>query len=202
MVNALFSRPMVILLRALLLALAGVPGLAVAHGGVSMEEDVCIIQIGRYKAHFTGYLPESRATQEFCEDIPATGNAVFVIDFISDELRGMEFDFRIIRDVNDAGITATYEDLGGEQAIEDATIFYSPMRRYPSGVMDARYSFIAKGGYIGILNARHPATGLAYRSVFPFRVGSTSYGRYAAYFALVLAGCGLFIWATGRRTYF
>lgn len=200
--KALFSKHIARFLRCLLLVIGGAPALVMAHGGVSMEDDVCIIQVGRYKAHFTGYLPERRATQEFCEDIPAVGNAVFVIDFISDELRGMDLDFRIVRDVNDVGITATYEDLGGEKAIEDATIYYSPMRHYPSGVMDARYSFITKGGYIGILNARHLATGLAYRSVFPFRVGRVSYGRYAAYFALVLAGCGLFIWATGRRTYF
>ncbi len=178
------------------------PQVSYAHGGVSMEDDVCIIQIGRYKAHFTGYLPESRATQEFCEDIPSIGNAVFVVDFISDELREMELDFRIIRDVNDAGLDATYEELGGEQAIADATIYYAPMRHYPSGVIHLSYPFITKGTYIGILNARHVATGLAYRSIFPFRVGEVTYMRYALYFGLVLAGCGLFIWFSGRRAYF
>ena len=184
------------------LALVMAPLIGHAHGGVSMEDDLCVIQIGRYKAHFTGYLPEQRATQEFCEDIPATGVAVFVIDFISDELREMELDFRIIRDVNDVGIKATYEDLGGEQAIEDATIFYSPVRGYSNGVMNVQHAFVTKGGYVGIINARHLATGLAYRSVFPFRVGRVSYLKYALYFVAVIAGCGLFIWATGRRAFF
>ena len=185
-----------------LLFIAAAPSVCFAHGGVSMEDDVCIIQIGRYKAHFTGYLPERRATQEFCEDIPSIGNAVFVIDFISDELREMELDFRIVRDVNDAGLDATYEALGGEKAIEDATIFYKPMRRYPNGVINLEYPFITKGTYIGILNARHLATGLAYRSIFPFRVGRVAYMKYALYFGTVLLGCGLFIWLTGRRAYF
>jgi hypothetical protein len=185
-----------------LLFIMAAPSVCLAHGGVSVEDDVCIIKIGRYKAHFTGYLPASRATQEFCEDIPAIGNAVFVIDFISDELREMEIDFRIVRDVNDAGLDATYEDLGGEKAIEDATIFHAPMRRYPSGVISVDYSFIAKGTYIGILNARHLATGLAYRSIFPFRVGRVPYMRYVLYFGAVLLGCGLFVWMAGRRTYF
>jgi hypothetical protein len=188
------------MLAALVLVLA--PLLGFAHGGVSMEEDLCVIQIGRYKAHFTGYLPERRATQEFCEDIPSTGGAVFVIDFISDELREMELDFRIIRDVNDIGLKATYEDLGGEQAIEDATIFYSPMHDYPNGVMNVHYPFVAEGGYVGIINARHLATGLAYRSVFPFRVGRVPYVKYAFYFLAVIVACGSFVWVAGRRTFF
>lgn len=184
------------------LVLIMTPVVVQAHGGVSMEDDLCVVQVGRYKAHFTGYLPEQRTTQEFCEDIPATGGAVFVIDFISDELREMELDFRIIRDVNDVGIKATYEDLGGENAIEQATIFYSPMHDYPNGVMNVRYTFAAKGGYVGIINARHLATGLEYRSVFPFRVGRVPYLKYALYFVAVIAGCGLFVWATGRRAFF
>lgn len=184
------------------LILVMMPLLGFAHGGVSMEEDLCVIQIGRYKAHFTGYLPERRASQEFCEDIPSTGSAVFVIDFISDELREMELDFRIIRDVNDIGIKATYEDLGGEQAIEDATIFYAPTRQYPNGVMNVQYPFVAEGGYVGIINARHLATGLAYRSVFPFRVGFVPYLRYAFYFLAVIAACSSFVWIAGRRTFF
>ncbi|MCC6295251.1 MAG: hypothetical protein IT469_00930 [Pseudomonadales bacterium] len=188
------------MIAALILVMA--PLLGFAHGGVSMEEDLCVIQIGRYKAHFTGYLPERRATQEFCEDIPSTGSAVFVIDFISDELREMELDFRIIRDVNDIGIKATYEDLGGEQAIEDATIFYAPMHHYPNGVMNVQYPFVAEGGYVGIINARHLATGLAYRSVFPFRVGRVPYLKYAFYFLTVIAACGSFVWIAGRRTFF
>lgn len=185
-----------------LLFIAAAPSVCLAHGGVSVEDDVCIIKIGRYKAHFTGYLPASRATQEFCEDIPAIGNAVFVIDFISDELREMELDFRIVRDVHDAGLDATYEELGGEQAIEDATIFHAPMRHYPNGVISLEYPFVTKGTYIGILNARHLATGLAYRSIFPFRVGRVTYVKYVLYFGAVLIGCGLFIWVAGRRAYF
>ena len=31
---------------------------ATAHGGVSMEDDLCVIKIGFLKAHFTGYQPK------------------------------------------------------------------------------------------------------------------------------------------------
>lgn len=175
---------------------------AFGHGGVSMEEDVCLIKIGRYTAHFTGYLPQERASQEFCEDIPVATKAVFVLDFISDELREMEIDFRIIRDVKHIGRMAQYEDLGGQDAIEKATVFYEKPRLYGAGVISVHYPFVESGGYIGIISARHQATGLSYRSVFPFYVGGGHWTRYFVYYALLLSFCGLFIWGAGRRSIF
>jgi len=172
------------------------------HGGVSVEDDVCIIKIDRYKAHFTGYLPKQRATQEFCEDIPLVAESIFVIDFISDELRNMELDFRIVRDVNSIGVTATYADLGGPEAIEKATIYYQEPRQFQKGVMNVRYNFVQEGGYIGIVNAHHLETGLKYTSVFPFAVGSPQYGKYVKYFVLLFLLCAIFIYGAGRSHIF
>lgn len=169
-----------------------------AHGGVSVEDDVCLINIDRYKAHFTGYLPKERATQEFCEDIPVATESIFVIDFISDELRAMDLDFRIIRDVNDIGVTATYGDLGGDAAIEAASIFYQEPQQYHKGILNVRYNFAQEGGYIGIVNAHHLETGLKYTSVFPFSVGKVDYWQYIKYFLMLFIGCGVFIYAAGR----
>lgn len=175
---------------------------ALGHGGVSMEEDVCLIKIGRYTAHFTGYLPQERASQEFCEDIPVATKAVFVLDFISDELRAMDIDFRIIRDVKNIGRRATYEDLGGPEAIENATVFYEKPKIYSAGVISIHYPFVESGGYVGIISAHHQATGLSYRSVFPFYVGGGHYAKYVAYYALLFLFCGVFIWGSGRRSIF
>jgi len=169
-----------------------------AHGGVSVEDDVCLINIDRYKAHFTGYLPQERATQEFCEDIPIATESIFVIDYISDELREMELDFRIIRDVNQIGVTATFADLGGAQAIEDATVYYVGPKQYHKGVMNVRHNFTQDGGYIGIVHAHHIETGLKYTSVFPFSVGQVSYAEYVKYFLALFVACGVFIYAGGR----
>jgi hypothetical protein len=182
----------------LLLASAAASG----HGGVSMEEDVCLIKIGRYTAHFTGYLPQERASQEFCEDIPVATKAVFVLDFISDELREMDLDFRIVRDVWNICRMAKYEDLGGPEAIEKATIFYEKPKIYSAGVISVHYPFVESGGYIGIISAHHQATGLSYRSVFPFYVGGGHWARYLAYYVLLFLFCGLFIWGAGRRSIF
>lgn len=186
----------------MLLMLCWQAPVVVGHGGVAVEDDVCVINIDRYKAHFTGYLPKERATQEFCEDIPLATESIFVIDFISDELRNMELDFRIIRDVNDIGVTATYADLGGEEAIEKATVYYQEPRQFQKGILNVRYNFTQEGGYIGIVHVHHVETGLQYTSVFPFSVGSVQYGQYIKYFVLLFLACGVFIYAAGRSHIF
>lgn len=158
-----------------------------SHGGVSVEDDVCLVRIGSYKAHFTGYQPEARATQEFCEDIPVVGNAIFVLDFISDDLRTMNTDFRIIKDVNDIGNKAVLEDLGSDEDIEKATIFYQQGALYPRGTINAEYNFDIEGRYIGIIKAIHPGNGREYISVFPFQVGLVNYMQFFWVFFMITA---------------
>jgi hypothetical protein len=140
-----------------------------------MEDDLCVMQIGRYRAHFTGYQPRERASQEFCEDIPEFAPAIIVLDFINMALRSMEIDFRVVRDVNRIGVTATYEDLGSAEDIEKATMLYRPPAVHPHGSLSVSLNFEQTGGYIGILTAKDPATGQDYMSVFPFSVGMTDW---------------------------
>ena len=167
-----------------------ISGAAWGHGGVSIEDDMCIMQVGPYRAHFTGYIPDRRATQEFCEDIPDIGRAIFAIDFINDELRRMQTDFRIIRDVNNVGIRATYADLGTKQDIEQATIFYKAPETLSTGTFNVSHTFPEKGHFIGIVTARHPETGKEYISVFPFAVGIFRWGPIVTRVGLILVLVG------------
>jgi hypothetical protein len=173
-----------------------------SHGGVSIQDDVCIIKIGRYKAHFTGYLPQERATQEFCEDIPAVSESVFVLDFMNDELRSLDVDFRIIRDVNNLGVNATVSDLGGKEAIRQATVYYSDPKIHANGVFTTRYRFNNGGGYIGIVNATNPLSGKTHQAIFPFSVGQPDYVRYFVYYGLLFGFCGLAVFLSGRNRFF
>lgn len=156
------------------------------HGGVSVDDDVCVIRVGPYKAHFTGYQPEKRATQEFCEDIPVVGKAIFVLDYISDDLRVMDTDFRIIKDVNNIGNKAVLADLGSEQDIEKATIYYNEPTKYPRGTINVRFEFPSEGRYIGLVSATHPDSGREYTSVFPFQVGVTNYAKFVVPIGLIV----------------
>lgn len=160
--------------------------IAWGHGGVSMEDDMCLLTVGTYQAHFTGYQPQSRATQEFCEDIPVVGKSIFVIDFIHDELRGMDVDFRIIKDVKKIGIKATLADLGTKEDIIANTIYHQEPQRFPRGTMTNTINFTEEGQYVGLVTAVNPETGRELVSVFPFAVGVVHYAKYVVSIVMIL----------------
>lgn len=181
-------------LSALLLATA-VSG----HGGVSMEDDKCVMKIGDLRAHFTGYQPEKRATQEFCEDIPELGRAIIVIDYVSAALREQEVEFRVLRDVKNLKSMGRYEDLGTPEEIQAATLVHVPAQVYPRGTLTFDQTFETAGWYIGMISAKDPATGTVLHSVFPFKVGVHSLWGYVPAFLIVFAVAGLAYRLTGRK---
>ncbi|MFZ3026365.1 MAG: hypothetical protein WA062_01695 [Rhodoferax sp.] len=143
-----------------------------------MEDDKCILRIGSNQAHFAGYQPEHRASQEFCEDIPEVGRAVIVIDFIQPALRERVVEFRILRDADGLGAKARYEDLGDKDRIAQRTMVALPAKAYPHGTVTLDHRFSEPGWYIGLLSATDPASGKTETSVFPFRVGVRNYWKY------------------------
>lgn len=149
-----------------------------AHGGVVMEEDQCVIDIGLFRAHFTIYQPDTRASQEFCEDVPDLGETIFVMDYLHDSLRDMPVEFRIIEDVNDRRSYARWEDVEMIADLEAATVFHQPPRIAPAGSLSASHDFDKKGWYIGIVHTRHPTLDREYQAVFGFHVGGQGLGYW------------------------
>ena len=170
---------------------------ATAHGGVGMEDDVCVIKIGFLEAHFTGYQPKTYGSQEFCEDIPEVASSVFVIDYLHDFLKEMQVDFRIIRDVNNFGIFANWDDITDLEDIEQDTVFYLPPVKRSDGVLTVNYDFQQAGGYIGIVTAVHPEKEKIFHAVFYFHVGRTDYG-YLPLFIALLVLAQTFYWFSNR----
>jgi hypothetical protein len=175
--------------RVIVVALAGFGLLASnahSHGGVVYDEDVCVLNIGFLMAHFTGYQPETRGAEEFCEDIPEVAESVFVIDYLHDFMKEMPVDFRIIKDVQRFGQYAKWDDIQGLDDIERDTIFYLAPEKRASGTLTASYRFEEAGGYIGIVTARHPTEEKHYNAVFFFQVGGTDYGYLPIFVALIV----------------
>ncbi len=170
---------------------------ATAHGGVGMEDDMCVINVGFLKAHFTIYQPKTYGTQEFCEDIPEVASSVFVIDYLHDFLKEMQVDFRIIKDVNNFGIFANWDDIAGLEDIEQDTVFYLPPVKRSDGMLTVNYNFQQSGGYIGIVTAVHPEKGKTYHAVFYFQVGGTDYGYLPLFIALLVLAQVLY-WFSNR----
>lgn len=166
----------------LLAATLGLPAAALAHGGVVMEEDQCVIDIGLFRAHFTIYQPQTRASEEFCEDVPDLGETIFVMDYLHDSLRGMPVEFRIIRDVHDSRSYARWDDVQAIEDLEAATVFHELPRIEPGGSLTARHVFEDEGWYIGVVTTEHPTIDKEYNAVFGFHVG----GRGLGYWPLLL----------------
>lgn len=158
---------------------------ALGHGSVTAEDDLCLINIGYLKAHFKIYLPQERGHQDFCEDLPESGEALFVMDYIHGDMANVAMDFRIIHNVTGLGRFAQVEDLNTIADLQSATVFYRPPS-VESEVFTALHVFREPGEYLGIVTATRPDTGQSYAAVFPFEVGYSRIG-YLPFFLLLAA---------------
>ena len=167
------------------------PNFVYAHGGLSLEEDYCILTLGKYEMHFSGYQPENNGPKEFCEDIPETGNTIVVLDFIHDELRKLPIEIRIIKDTEN-----TEEQLD----LKNITIYKKDFNIYKTGTVSLKYDFKNKGKFIGLVTTKKNGDFIV--SKFPFSVGiekqSTSF-IYFIFLALI-AGASIFYIANKIRS--
>ena len=147
--------------QALLVLLTGLllPGSALAGGGVMLENDTCIITVGFYRAHFTAYQPQTRGDEEFCEDLPDVGEAVFVLDYLHDSMKQVPVDFRIIRDATGLGNFTRLEDVRALGDLAPLTVFYRPPSVEPDASYRVRHEFAAPGHFVGIVTAISDALG-------------------------------------------
>ena len=163
------------LLLILVTGFAALPIESHAHGSITADGDLCVIQIGFYRAHFKIFQPDTSQAEEFCEDIPDFGESIFVMEYLHQGLGAVPIDFRIIKNVTGLGLFAGLDDVEAISDIEAATVFYQgPV--IESEVFTVIHEFQDSGDYVGIVTARHPETDQLYTAVFPFQVGYTRFG--------------------------
>ncbi len=174
-----------------------------AHGGLALADDLCILTVGPYTIHFTGYQPLTQE-EEFCEDIPEVGKTVVALDYINDELRPFETEVRIVRSTTSHKITTgtTPQDLEkvSDEDLENMTIYYLEPEVYPNASILIDHTFPEKGMFAGVVTVT--GEGQEHVSVFPFSVGE---GRPIAWFTTVLpvaliVGLAAFFFMRSRKT--
>ncbi len=133
---------------------------AYAHGGLSMAEDMCKLTVGPYMMHFSGYQPANTQDKQFCEDIPATGQTIVVLDYIEQELRSLPAEVRIIK------------DTGSEDNLESITVLHLPPKVYGNGSIDFTHTFENPGQFVGIVTVGENQEHI---SRFPFSVGEPKF---------------------------
>lgn len=170
-----------------------------AGGGLVLKDDVCIIWIDFYSAHFTAYQPGSSGNRQFCQDLPDTGETIFVLDYLHQSLKEVPVDFRIIRDVTGQGRFVKLKHIEELEDIEQHTVFYQPPVVRPDASLKIEYDFEEKGSYVGIVSAGHPLDDTIYTAVFPFEVGASS-RVYLLPLGLIFAGLVFFFLRRYRRS--
>ena len=123
-----------------------------AHGGVVEEDDICVIKVNYLRAHFKVYQPRVSGHEQFCEDLPAAAESVFVMEFMHDALQTMPIDFRIIRDITGKGRFARMEDDEAIEELEAATLFYQPAAHEPD-LNSVVYTFAEERDFSGLVSA-------------------------------------------------
>jgi hypothetical protein len=169
---------------------------AFAHGSVTPEDDICIIEIGYYKAHFKMYLPRSKGHQEYCEDIPATGETVFVMEYEHSGLGNVPVDFRIIRNTTGNGVFTNLEDVEGIGDLDAVTVVHHEAAIQPD-VFTIMYDFKEQGEFIGIVKVRNPDTQKLYTAVFPFEVGFAGVPVWAWFIGIAILLQLQYFWMNG-----
>lgn len=159
---------------------------ASAHGGLSIDDDMCKLRLGPFNLHFTGYQPEINGNREFCEDIPKVGHTIVVMDAIEPELREIPIEVRIIR------------DTGDESRLDVVTVAHLPPKVYASGSVPLEYSFTTPGKFVGLVTAGDKGQ---YVSRFPFSVGipPKHYGHYLLFLGVAALGLGLYRYSGIKR---
>lgn len=163
---------------------------AAAHGGLTMDQDMCRLRIGPYSMHFAGYQPERTLDAEFCEDIPSVGPTVIVLDMAEPALRKAEISLKIVKDTGQ----------GPDGDAVAPVILDIPPAIYESGSVPVRTTFNEPGRFVGLVTARFPAVAAEpYVSRFPFAVGGSRFDFYAVLeIAALLAGAGAVIYSLRR----
>ncbi len=173
---AKFRIPLItrILLWVLLLIL-GQQSASAGGGGIVADEGTCVVVMDFYTAHFTAYQPRSSDNQEFCQDLPGTGETIFVLDYLHETLKEVPVSFRIIKDITGLEKFVRWEDVEKLGDLESHTVFYQGPTIEVSGAYRIRFDLPAKGNYVGIVSAGHPNNNKIYTAVFPIRVGAINY---------------------------
>jgi hypothetical protein len=163
----------------------GGAGTALAHGGVKLEQDECVLKIGPNTMHFIGY-QRSGEEQEFCEDIAQTGPTVIALSAVSPDLRDMAIGIRVVKDVG---------EQKEKENLDAVTIAFVPPKVYRNGTLTFEHDFKEAGHYVGIVTVADDE-GNQWVSRFPFTVGIYTFMGMIEY---ILYGVGVvaltgFLW--------
>ena len=164
---------------------------------MSLEDDLCLIEVGFFRAHFKIYVPHSRQHEQFCEDLPVAGETVFVMEYVHSALDGVPIDFRIIRNPTGHGRFTRVGDIEKIANLDELTVFHHAAAAQ-ADVFTVLHDFQSAGDFVGVVTVRHPETQQVYSAVFPFKVGFTGFGYWPLFLLAALVLHLHYLYLNGR----
>jgi hypothetical protein len=169
----------------------GIPLSAQAQHTHELEKNFCILKVGPYGMHLTGYQPDLAGGKENCGEVPGTGRTVLVLDYIEGELRSLPVEVRVMK------------DTGSEQDLQAITVLHLPPKVYPGGFISFEYSFDRPDKFIGLVTVGGKEEHVAR---FQFSVGESGVVSHFMHYIMVIVplvaiagGAAIFFFLRGRR---
>ncbi|MBH0202396.1 MAG: hypothetical protein HP496_08905 [Nitrospira sp.] len=180
------------------------PYSAMAQHGHELAADTCVLHAGPYKMLFASYLPDMYYDRKFCQDLPAMGNTVLVLDYVEQELRSLPvevYDRKFCQDLPAMGNTVLVldyveqelrslpvevriiRDTGSEDNLEAVTITHLPAKVYPTGSIDVKYNFDQPGKFVGLVAIGEKREHVAR---FSFSVGDQGVISHLSHYMMVI----------------
>ncbi len=127
---------------ALCLLIGGLfPASAMAHGNVTLDEDICVRRLGGNLVHFSAYQPQYEPKAQYCTEIPGVGDTFLVVDLVDQSLRNLPLGVRIVKG----------QAEGGQEEEAQTVAYWKPVS-HPDGVVRGEAK-LEKGFYRLIITA-------------------------------------------------
>ncbi len=175
-----------------MIGIALCPRAALAAGWHYYDPD-CPIALGAKAMKFVAMQPKKNIDR-VCDALPETGPTVIALDAPDPELREMNWDIRVLRDVDGGN--------GGQDA-EAETVFRLPVQKHRNGMANFDHTFVGAGKYILFAKMTSDDGATEYIGRHHFTVGLLDNTELYAYvfFAcfLVAVGGGFAVVARRKR---
>jgi hypothetical protein len=162
----------------LLVAVLSHPDVAAAHGAVSGEDDPCLRRIGEQVVHFNAYQPQYQVKDQYCTDIPQSGDTFLVVDLVDPALRNELVGMRVVKG-------------NGSKETDDQIVADIRPSTHPDGILRGEVK-LDEGLYTVTISTEKQ--NLMKRPQYQLRVHMTDYQKLVQTVAVPLFGLLLAAW--------
>jgi hypothetical protein len=162
----------------LLVAVLSHPDVAAAHGAVNGEDDPCLRRIGEQVVHFNAYQPQYQVKDQYCTDIPQSGDTFLVVDLVDPALRNELVGMRVVKG-------------SGSKETDDQIVADIRPSLHPDGILRGEVR-LDEGVYTVTIATEKQ--NLMKRPQYRLRVHMTNYEQLVRTIAIPLLGVLLAAW--------